>query len=78
MLNVGRRTVQQAAAVRTSAIPSIIDAVRQGHMPVSRAAQVAKLPPSRQQHAGIGARVSVTGRPHRVLDQAAPAPRMRG
>lgn len=48
-VNVSRTGVQRAVIVRDKAIPEIADAVRQGHMPVSQAAQVARLSLSRQQ-----------------------------
>jgi N6-adenosine-specific RNA methylase IME4/ParB-like chromosome segregation protein Spo0J len=47
-LNVSRTSTQRAVIVRDMAIPEIADAVRQGHMPVSQAAQVAQLPVPRQ------------------------------
>jgi ParB-like chromosome segregation protein Spo0J len=48
-LNVSRRTTQRAVLVRDKAIPAIVEAVRQGDMPVSLAARVAQLPATRQQ-----------------------------
>jgi N6-adenosine-specific RNA methylase IME4 len=42
-LNVSPRSVADARAVIDSAIPAIVAAVRQGHLPVSQASQVARL-----------------------------------
>ena len=49
LLNVSPRSVASAAVVRIDAIPEIVQAVRQGHMPASQAAQVARLSLPRQQ-----------------------------
>jgi len=49
LLNISRTGVQRAAIVRASAIPPIVDAVRQGYMPVSQAARVARLSEAEQQ-----------------------------
>jgi N6-adenosine-specific RNA methylase IME4 len=49
LLNVSRRSVQHATEVRDHAIPAIAAAVRGGAIPVSQAAQVARLPETQQQ-----------------------------
>lgn len=50
LLGVSRRSLQHAVEVRDHAIPEIAAAVRQGHMPVSLAKDVARLPlPGQQQ-----------------------------
>jgi N6-adenosine-specific RNA methylase IME4 len=48
-LNVGKRSVERAVLVRAHAIPAIVAAVEQGHMPVSQAARVAMLSIAGQQ-----------------------------
>jgi N6-adenosine-specific RNA methylase IME4 len=49
LLKVSPRSVASAKVVRSSAIPEIVHAVRQGHMPVSQAARVAALSEAGQQ-----------------------------
>jgi N6-adenosine-specific RNA methylase IME4 len=49
LLNVSERSVRAAVAVRAHAIPAIVAAVEQGHMPVSQAFRVAALSEEGQQ-----------------------------
>jgi N6-adenosine-specific RNA methylase IME4 len=51
LLNVDRRTVQHAAAVRANGSAALVQAVEQGAIPVSVAAKVAKLPKEQQREA---------------------------
>jgi hypothetical protein len=48
MLNVGERTVERAAKVRKRGTPELVQAVEQGNLAVSVAAQVADLPQEEQ------------------------------
>jgi hypothetical protein len=50
MLNVSRRTVQQAMHVRDNGVPELKKAVEQGEIPVSAASEVAKLPEEEQKN----------------------------
>ena len=45
MLNVSERSVRRAAVVRDNKVPELVDAVKQGRVSVSAAADVASLPP---------------------------------
>jgi N6-adenosine-specific RNA methylase IME4 len=47
-LNVGERSVERAKAVQRSALPEIVEAVDQGHLAVSTAAEIAAQPAERQ------------------------------
>lgn len=56
MLNVSERTVRSAVKVRDEAEPELVDAVEQGHLAVSAAAQAAGLPPEQQREIAVQAR----------------------
>jgi N6-adenosine-specific RNA methylase IME4 len=55
MLNVSERSVRSAAVVRDKAEPELRRAVEQGHLPVSSAAQAAKLNPDQQRQIAVQA-----------------------
>ncbi|MDQ3562709.1 MAG: hypothetical protein M3436_00740 [Pseudomonadota bacterium] len=48
MLAVSERSVQRATKVRKSAAPEVVEAVRSGQLPVSRAADIAEIAPEAQ------------------------------
>lgn len=54
LLNVSRRTVQDAAKVRREGVPELVRAVEQGQLPVSRAAAIATAEPARQRRIVAG------------------------
>ena len=69
MLNVSDRTVRDAVVVKEKAVPELVAAVEQGHLPVSTAAKAAKLAVADQKEIATKARAGEVDVARKVVKQ---------